>query len=62
MAVEILIIGKGGSRSIILIKWFPLNSIITDICNYFQIIYHFMYNSKKNHDDGETICNVYRCS
>ena len=30
MAVEILIIGKGGSRSI-LTKCFPLNSIITDI-------------------------------
>ena len=31
MTVEILIIGKGGSRSIITIKCFPLNSIITDI-------------------------------
>ena len=59
MTVEILIIGKGGSRSIILIKCFPLNSIITDIIIFKLFIILCTIDSQKNHDDGETIFNVY---
>ena len=38
MTVEILIIGKGGSRSIILIKCLPLNSIDIIIFKLFIIL------------------------
>ena len=57
MAVEILIIGKGGSRSIIHVKCFPLNSIITDII-IFKLFIILCKIVKKNHDHGETIFNV----